>query len=116
MEILTLTSKVDEELKRYRNITNACDYYTFNAGMEIQDTVNEFVKLNKKYPFITYKYFLDQSAIIVFNFQEWVELFVRFNYVLNRINNSDKTEKLISKYQELEVKYTILLINSERSK
>lgn len=113
-EIYELTRNVDNELRRYRSLTNACDYFIYNSGAEIQNLVDEFVKLDRKYPFINYRYFLNQDVIIAFNFSEWVELFIRFNYVLGKVDPKDISDKLVKKYNDLEIKYAILLIDSER--
>ena len=112
-EIDDLITRVEEEMKKYRNVNNASDYIVFNSGIEIQDAVDEFCKLGKKYPYINYRYFLNQDAIIVFKFQEWMELFIKFNYVLSKIDKKDVTTNMMKKYRNLETKYTILLINGE---
>lgn len=113
-EINALTKSVEEELAKSRNIKNACDYIIYNSGTEIQGLVDEFVKLNRKYPFINYRYFLAQDVIFDFSFNEWIELFIKFNYVLGKLNPKDVSDKLVKKFNDLEVKYAILLIDSER--
>ena len=112
-EINDLISRVEEEMAKYRSVSNANDYLVYNSGLDIQGAVDEFCKLGKKYPYITYHYFLNQDAIIVFKFQEWMELFIKFNNVLNKVNKKDITVNMMNKYRIIETKYTILLINGE---
>lgn len=113
-EIYELIHRVSEELSRYRSLTNARDYMIYNSGFEIQDFINEMLKLNDKYTYLTYHYFLNQDAIIAFTYNEWVEFFIKVNYVLDHIDSKDKSNKLMKKYNDLLVRYTILLIDSER--
>lgn len=114
-EIEDLIERVDKELLKFKNIEEANDYCIYNSGNEITDVVNSLIKLKKKdNNSLGYHYFLNQDAIIAFKFNEWIELFIKFNFVLTKLGNSVMyTSDFKQKYRDLETRYAIVSIYSE---
>ena len=113
-EYENLIYRVEEELSKYKNIEEAYDYIVYNSGNEIMELVEEFLKINSKQTSrLTYHYFLQTDAVIAFKHHEWVDLFVKFNYVMNKLKDVTYSKQFCTKFQNLETKYAIITIYSE---
>lgn len=105
---------VETELNKYKDIDEAYDYIVYNSGNEIIDLVEGFLNMNlKQTNKLTYHYFLQTDAIIAFKHHEWVDLFVKFNYVMNKLKGVNFSKEFLEKYKNLETKYAIITIYSE---
>ena len=109
-----LINRVEIEISKFKSIEEANDYIIYNSGNEIIDFVEEFlnVKTNQKNK-LTYHYFLQTDAIIAFKYHEWIDLFVKFNYVMNKLKDVNYSKKFEEKYRNLETKYTVITIYNE---
>lgn len=113
-EYENLIYRVEEELSKYKNIEEAYDYIVYNSGNEIMELVEEFLKINSKQTSrLTYHYFLQTDAVIAFKHHEWVDLFVKFNYVMNKLKDVTYSKQFCTKFQNLETKYAIITIYCE---
>lgn len=113
-EIEDLMIRVDSELAKYKTLEEASDYITYNSGKLIIDVVNGIVKAKKTVKKdISYYFFLQTSDIISFELPEWIELFVRINYVRSK-DSIVFSNTLLNLYRELETKYAIMIIASEK--
>lgn len=106
-----LINRVEIELSGFKNIEEANDYIIYNSGNEIISFIEEFLNINSVK--LTYHYFLQTDAIIAFKHHEWIDLFVKFNYVINKLKDVKFSKKFIDKYRNLETKYAIITIYSE---
>ena len=115
-QIEDLIIRVDSELSKYKTLEEASDYITYNSGKLITDVVNGIVKAKKTVKGeISFYFFLQTSAIISFELSEWIELFVRINYVREKMkDNIVFSNSLLNLYRELETKYAIMIIASEK--
>lgn len=114
IEFEDLINRVEIELSKFKNIEEANDYIVYNSGNEIIDFVEEFLNLKTKQKTnLSYHYFLQTDAIIAFKHHEWIDLFVKFNYVMNKLQDVSYSKKFIEKYRSLETKYAIITIYSE---
>lgn len=112
-----LIYRVETELSGFKNISEAYDYIIYNSGNEIIELVLEFLKIkaNDKNK-LTYHYFLQTDAIIAFKYHEWIDLFIKFNYVKNKLGDCEYSKKFIELYRLLETKYAIITIYNEMSR
>ena len=115
-EIEDLITRVDTELSKYKSLEEASDFITYNSGKLITDVVNGIVNAKKKVKGeISFYFFLQTSAIISFDLPEWIELFVRINYVKEKMKDSIVfSSSLLNLYRELETRYAIMIIASEK--
>ncbi|MBO4667835.1 MAG: hypothetical protein J5666_06920, partial [Bacilli bacterium] len=115
-QIEDLIIRVDTELSKFKSLEEASDYITYNSGKLINDVVNGIVKAKKNVKGeISYYFFLQTSAIISFELSEWIELFVRINYVREKMkDNIVFSNSLTELYRELETRYAIMIIASEK--
>ena len=115
-EIEDLIIRTETELAKYKNIEDASDYITYNSSKLIIDVVNGIVQAKKKIKGdISYRFFLPNDDIISFEFEEWIRLFVRINYIKEKMKDDIiMSPTLKEKYRELETKYAIMVINSEK--
>lgn len=112
-----LIYRVENELRNYKDIEEAYDYIIYNSGNEIIDLVYEFLNTKLKQPIkLTYHYFLQTDAIIDFKHHEWVDLFVKFNYVMKKLSGVTYSKRFIEMYRNFETKYTIITIYNEISR
>lgn len=121
VEIESTTKIVNKMIQEYRNIEEAYDYYYYNSGELIINTINALVNSiknsgNKNY-IETYKfnYFLESDFVMILRYSEWIELFTKILYVKRNVNNIELFDYLSFKnyYEELERRYIVMLIYNE---
>lgn len=113
-EIEKIILKIDEEVKKFKNIKEASDYYIFNSGKEITDLINEILYVNKYGVKLDYHYFIKNDAIISFSYPEWLELMSKFQYVFSKLKNKVAlTTKFNELYSVIEIRFLIILIAKE---
>lgn len=109
-----LISRIEIELSKFKSIEEANDYIIYNSGNEIIDFVEEFLNLKTQQKNnLSYHYFLQTDAIIAFKHHEWIDLFVKFNYVMSKLKDVTYSKKFNEKFRNLETKYAIITIYSE---
>ena len=115
-QIEDLIIRVDTELASYKTLEEANDYIIYNSGKLIIDVVNGIVSSKKKVKGdISYRFFLQNDDIISFDLEEWIRLFVRINYVREKMKDDIIfSSSLLEKYRLLEAKYAIVIIYSEK--
>lgn len=113
-EIEELISLTDEEIKKFKSISEASDYYVYNSGNEISQTINELLKINQKGIVLDYHYFIKNDAIISLTYHEWIDLMTKFRYVLTKIKGKvELTKEFKELYKQIEVRFSIILISKE---
>lgn len=116
VEIEDLIMRVDSELALYKTLEEASDYITYNSGKLITSVVKGIVDAKKKVKGdLSYHFFLPTDEVIAFGLAEWIELFVRLNYVKEKVGDGIIfSNDLKAKYRELETKYAVMIIASEK--
>ncbi len=111
-----LNMRIEKELLNYKNIEDANDYIIYHSGCEIMKVVNEFVNSKTTIDVnIPYHYFLSTDDIICFTYNEWIDLFVKFKYVIEKLgDNLLFDEKFLNDYRLLETRYAIVTIYNEK--
>lgn len=113
-QIEELNSRIEEELKKFKNVTEASDYYIYNSGKEISDLINEILSINKKGVTLDYHYFIKNDAILCFTYPEWIDLMTKFKYVFSKIKGKvELTDKFKQLYSVIETRFAIILISKE---
>ena len=115
-QIEDLIYRVDAELASFKTLESASDYITYNSGKLITSVVKGMVEAKKKVKGdLSYHFFLSTDEVIAFALPEWIELFVRLNYVINKVGDGLVFNKeLKDNYRALETKYAIMVIASEK--
>ena len=113
-QIEELSKRIDDEVKKFKNITEASDYFIYNSGKEISDLINEILNINKKGVMLDYHYFIKDDAIICFTYPEWIDLMTKFKYVFSKIKGKvELTDKFKELYNIIETRFAIILISKE---
>ena len=115
-QIEDLIYRVETELASFKTLEEACDYITYNSGKLITSVVKGIIEAKKKIKGdLSYHFFLQTDEIIAFELPEWIELFVRINYVKEKIGDGIIFSRdLTNQYRELETKYAVMIIGSEK--
>lgn len=113
-EIEVIENEVEEELKKYKSLEEAYDYFIYNSGELILDTLNELVRIKDSGIVIDIHYFLQSDAIIKFDYNEWVDLITKILFVQSKIKGKAETTTTFDKlFVALEVRYIILSMKKE---
>lgn len=119
-ELDMLNNEINEELSSYKSLQEAYDFISYNTGELITETIEallNFIKngLTKNYiSNINMDYFIENEIIIYYDYEKWIKLMSKINYVLQKCDKSVYSdENFMIKYKELERKYLIILIYNE---
>lgn len=115
-QIEDLIARVDEEVEKFKDVTEAYDYYVYNSSSEIYKAIEELLVINKKGIKLNYHYFIESDAILSFTYNDWLDLMTKFKYVFEKIRGKiDIPEKFEREYRTLETRFAIVLIAKEKS-
>lgn len=113
-EVEIIEREVDEELAKYKSIEQAYDYFIYNSGELILDTLNELIRIKDSGISIDIHYFLQSDAIIKFEYNEWVDLITKILFVQSKIKGKAETSAEFERlFVSLEVRYIILSMKKE---
>lgn len=113
-ELEDIIVEVDNEIKKYKSISEAYDYFVYNSGDLLFNMVDELLLIKKTGIKIDRHYFLATDAILLFDYAEWVDLISRIKFVLGRVKGKTEiNQKFLELYGIVEIRYIILSIYKE---
>ena len=113
-DLIKLIDNVEKELKGFKSLTEANDYYIFNSGELIYDMIDELLLIKNKGIVIERHYFLASDAVLKFEYSDWVDLLSRIKFVFSKIKGKVETSvKFKRLYEIIETRYMILSIYKE---
>lgn len=113
-ELEEIIQEVENEIKKYKSISEAYDYFVYNSGDLLFDMVDELLLIKKTGIKIDRHYFLATDAILLFDYAEWVDLISRIKFVLGKVKGKAEINiKFLELYKVVEIRYIILSIYKE---
>lgn len=113
-ELEEIIQEVENEIKKYKSISEAYDYFVYNSGDLLFDMVDELLLIKKTGIKIDRHYFLATDAILLFDYAEWVDLISRIKFVLGKVKGkAEINKKFLELYKVVEIRYIILSIYKE---
>jgi hypothetical protein len=123
-ELDAINKNINQMISEYKHINDAYDFFYYNSGSLIVDTINALVAciqnsnnkdLKKDYDF---SYFLNSDYVVAMTFAEWIELFTKIKYVMRVASKVELFDYLNFRelYTELEKRYILMLIFNEMKK
>lgn len=121
LEVYALSQGVNEMIDEFKSVKEAGEYFIYNSGDLIVDTVNALVTsisnmgntaFKKEFSF---SYFLKENFVLVMEYREWITLFSKIKQALKRIIRIEAFDNIKFKtlYEELEKRYIVVLMYNE---